>query len=123
MVRDVFAFFPDERYNDQPEFFTCYAHLGQHSACHIDYAKECEEAQYNEYHPLLIELIGQGYKDLNVLNAQTTEAHRPPTDREIKFGEGATHWLTVRIGSILKKNGKIKHWFINPVDGLRYSTR
>ena len=46
---DVFAYFPNEEYDDQ--YKTCYAHVGQHSACSEEYAMECEiatEAQYKE---------------------------------------------------------------------------
>lgn len=118
---DVFAYFPEIIHNDN--FKTCYAHIGQHSACHADYAKECKEANYNQYMGLLKELIGQGYKDLTVLNTQEIEAHRPPTERELKFGEGATHYLTVALSCVLNKQGDIKKWFVYPGDKLRYSTR
>ena len=66
---NVFAFFPDERYNYiEPDIYTSYAHIGQHSACHIDYANECKEAPEDEYTPLLNELIQIGYKDLIITN-------------------------------------------------------
>lgn len=66
---NVFAFFPDERYNSfEPGMFLSYAHIGQHSGCHIDYANECKEASKEDYLPLLKELKAQGYDDLNVLN-------------------------------------------------------
>ena len=71
----VFAFFPDMLYNVElygKDMKTCYAHLGQHSACAPEYIKECKEAKYNEYADLLKELIGQGYK-LEVLNKQEIE--------------------------------------------------
>lgn len=124
---NVFAFFPEmhnygSTHPDYKEMFICYGHIGQHSACHIDYANECKEANYNEYSDLLKELIAQGYKDLQVMNKQTIEAHREPTQGEIKFGEGATHWLTVALSCILNKKGNIKKWFIYPKDGLRYYT-
>lgn len=119
---DVFAYFP-EIIGDSKGNKTCYAHIGQHSACSPDYAKECKEALYSEYADLLKELIGQGYKDLVVLNTQGIEAHRPPTKGEIKFGEGATHYLTVALSCILNKKGEIKKWFVYPGDKLRYYTR
>ncbi len=124
---ELFEYFPNEHYH-HPEHqqyndvFTCYAHLGQHSGCHKDYAKEAKEANYNEYQDLLKELIWKGYKNLKVMNKQTIEAHREPTKAEIKFGEGATHWLTVALSETLNKKGDIKKWFINPYDGLRYYT-
>ena len=41
-------------------------------------------------------------------------------EAEIKFGEGAIHWLTVDIEKVKKPNGKLKKWFIH-TDGLRYN--
>jgi hypothetical protein len=52
---------------------------------------------------------------------ETVEYWRHPTQYEIKFGEGAIHWLTVKESDVRKKNGKLKKWFINPYDGLRYN--
>ena len=120
---DVFAFFPDQQYTHlDKNLFTCYAHIGQHSSCHIDYANECKEANYNQYSDLLKELIGQGYKNLVVLNTQVIECHRPPTKGEIKFGEGATHYRSFTIAQIgITKTGDIKKWFVAD-DGLRYYT-
>ena len=40
--------------------------------------------------------------------------------REIKFGEGAIHWLTVDIEKVQKPDGSLKKWFIH-TDGLRYN--
>jgi hypothetical protein len=103
----VFAFFPAEKYNSEPNLFTCYAHIGQHSACHLAYANECKQANYNEYQDLLKELIGLGY-NLNVLNSQTCDYHRKPTDSEIRFGYGATHHIEFTAKYFLKKDGNIK---------------
>jgi len=65
----ILAFFPNEKYNSiEPNVFTCYQHIGQHSACHIDYAKECKEATPEQYADLLAELKGQGYDDLEIIN-------------------------------------------------------
>lgn len=61
----VFAFFPEEV--DHDYFLTCYSHIGQHSACHPDYAKECKEATKDQYQDLKAELESIGYK-LKVLN-------------------------------------------------------
>lgn len=119
---NVFAYFPEYKYNIfEKDMFTSYAHLGQHSACHSDYAKECKEADYNQYWDLLRELIGQGYNNLQVMNGQEFEAHRQPTKSEIKFGHGATHYRTFKLAEHLKINGNIKKWFIAD-DNLRYST-
>lgn len=60
---EVFAFFPDDNYtNFSTDTKTCYAHTGQHSACHIDYAGECKEATPEQYNDLKNELTGIGYK-------------------------------------------------------------
>lgn len=53
-------------------------------------------------------------------NKTTIEYWRYPTPTEIKFGEGAIHWLTVDMASVTKPNGKLKKWFIGK-DGLRYN--
>jgi hypothetical protein len=67
--KDVFAYFPqDMDYTLQnPDLRGCYAHIGQHSACHPDYARECKEASPDEFKPLMEELESIGY-DLNILN-------------------------------------------------------
>jgi hypothetical protein len=75
---DVFAYFPNEKYYGDGETLaheysfdlrmrTCYAHIGQHSACHPNYASECKEASPDEFKPLMEELESIGY-DLNILN-------------------------------------------------------
>jgi len=125
---DVFAYFPEmvHNYNGyRPDNMTCYSHIGQHSACHPDYANECKEAPINEFTDLLRELIWQGYNDLQIMNSQTIQCHRPPTKGEIKFGEGATHYRDFPLSVIGLKKGKAiyKDWFIAPDDGLRYYTK
>ena len=118
----VFAFFPDMLYNVElygKDMKTCYAHLGQHSACLEEYAGECEEAKYNEYADLLKELVRQGYK-LEVLNNQVIEYHRKPTEYELFFGEGATHYRCFLIGDVVDSEGNLKKWIKTSGDGLRY---
>ena len=118
----VFAFFPEMDYNVPlygTEMKTCYAHLGQHSACLLSYADECREVQYYEYYALLQELIGQGYK-LEVLNSQEVELWRKPTAYEIKFGEGAIHYRDFLINEVLNKYGNLKTWIKAKDDGLIY---
>lgn len=51
---------------------------------------------------------------------KTVEYWRNPTPFELKFGEGALHWLTVDINTVLKPNGELKKWFMH-TDGLRYN--
>lgn len=60
----VFAFFPDEKYDDRVNMRTCYAHVGQHSACSIDYVAVCEEATPEQYKDLLAELRNIGYQPI-----------------------------------------------------------
>jgi hypothetical protein len=56
---DVFAFFPDMIEYDN--FYNSYAHIGQHSCCALDYAKECQEAKVSDILPLYQELTQIGY--------------------------------------------------------------
>lgn len=97
---DVFAYFPETIGNGQPGMFTSYAHIGQHSACHEDYAAECKEAELHQYQDLLKELIEQGYNDLLIMNSQKFEYGRNPTAAEIKFGNGAAHYRSFTAAEI-----------------------
>ena len=54
------------------------------------------------------------------MNERTVEYWRHPTTSEIKFGEGAIHYLSVDISRVLKPDGNLKKWFIH-TDGLRYN--
>lgn len=122
MGNGVFAYFPEmvHSYNGyRQDNMTCYSHIGQHSACHVDYANECKEADYNEYLPLLRELISIGYK-LEILNSQEIEAHRKPTAGEVKFGEGAIHYRTLPLSDFIKPDGNLKDR-IKANDNLTYS--
>ena len=51
---------------------------------------------------------------------ELVEYHRPPTKEEIKFGEGATHYMSFDICDVLKPNGRLKRWVRCKYDGLRY---
>jgi len=56
----------------------------------------------------------------NFLNTEI-ELHREPTKAEIKFGEGAIHYKTFTRNQVgFNKDGKLKRWFVNLDDGLRY---
>jgi hypothetical protein len=64
----IMAVFLKDYWNDlSKDTVTCYAHIGQHSACHLDYLKECTLAKKDEYLPLMEELTSIGYK-LKILN-------------------------------------------------------
>ena len=58
---ELFAFFPEEKYNQDPNLFNSYSHIGQHSACHIDYANESRDATPEERAELQKELEQIGY--------------------------------------------------------------
>lgn len=54
---------------------------------------------------------------------KTVEYWRNPTPYEIKFGEGAIHWLTIELKYVTKKDGTLKRWTLNPynkTDKKRY---
>ena len=57
---EVIAFMPYEICNWQG-YFTCYAHVGQHSTTCDQYFRQCRTAIQEEYEPLLNELISIGY--------------------------------------------------------------
>ena len=51
---------------------------------------------------------------------KTMEYHRNPTKWEIKFGEGALHYINVDIKIVTKKDGTLKKRFKH-TDGLIYT--
>ena len=57
----IYAFFPEESYSDDRWLFNSYSHIGQHSPCHIDYAKASTKATFKEYKDLAEELESIGY--------------------------------------------------------------
>ena len=69
-INDIFAFFPDEYDLFDLDMRSSYSHIGQHSACHVEYAKESRLATKDEYTPLREELKSIGY-DLVILNPFT----------------------------------------------------
>lgn len=49
------------------------------------------------------------------------EYHRPPTEGEIRFGHGATHYRTFPVEECCHPGTRIKKkWFVAKDDGLRY---
>lgn len=62
----VFAYFPNEADFDCFGNKPSYAHVGQHSACSVGYAGECNLATPEQYSSLKSELESIGY-DLNVI--------------------------------------------------------
>lgn len=65
--KTVFAFFPNEGYNSDQNMKISYAHIGQHSGCHKEYASECKQATKEQYSDLKTELESIGY-NLTILN-------------------------------------------------------
>lgn len=64
-TEDLFAYFPQHFYNKRTHGHgvrTCYSHVGQHSACTIEYAKESRVATPAEYADLKKELESIGYE-------------------------------------------------------------
>lgn len=57
---DLFAYFPFEKWCDNTN--TCYSHIGQHSACHPNYARVSREATLLESLDLFNELQSIGYR-------------------------------------------------------------
>ena len=56
---ELFAYFPNEIHSSNLR--TCYAHIGQHSPCSIEYANEAKKATKREYKELQKELENIGY--------------------------------------------------------------
>lgn len=61
----VYAYFPTVKHNDT--FNTCYSHVGQHSGCDKEYAKQSLPATPEQYKDLKEELESIGY-NLIVVN-------------------------------------------------------
>lgn len=67
---DLMAYFPKVAHSSngyRNDLKTCYSHVGQHSSCAVEYAKECRKATKAERQTLINELEGLGY-NLNILN-------------------------------------------------------
>lgn len=64
---DLFAFFPNEIFAQDPIMCSSYSHIGQHSACAREYKKESRYATKEEYAELCTELENLGY-NFKILN-------------------------------------------------------
>lgn len=58
---EVLAYFPNEFYNKDKYTRTCYAHIGQHSACVPDYIQGLNKASKEQAKELANELKQIGY--------------------------------------------------------------
>jgi hypothetical protein len=47
--------------------------------------------------------------------------HRKPTESEINFGHGATHYKDFKVKDVKKADGTIKKRLKCPIDGLIYT--
>lgn len=118
---EILAIFPDiiEKKQAGHIFYSCYAHLGQHSTAQDEFINNKKLASPDQYADLLKELVNQGYDDLKVMNTEETEYRRKPTNGEIKFGHGATHYMTF-IRWEIQKGLNWPKWLKTKNDGLRY---
>lgn len=62
---DIFAFFPEE--NELDDCRLSYSHIGQHSSCCFEYAKESRLATKEEYKNLYNELTNLVGYDLEIV--------------------------------------------------------
>ena len=68
---------------NRPDTCTCYAHMGQHSSCHIDYIMEkCVGASPDEYADLLRELTGPIGYDVKVISIDDVKSGEYTKQRE-----------------------------------------
>lgn len=71
---EVVAIFPNILYSEVlygSEMITCYMHIGQHSACDVEFADGLEDASFEEYKDLKNELENIGY-NLELNNMKKT---------------------------------------------------
>lgn len=104
---DVFAYFPEENYDNAGKFKTGYSHIGQHSAVHPQYAAESRPATPEEYADLKAELEGVGY-NLEVLENginETTSAGSAGGAAGYVGYAGPAAWGS---GDLMKTKGKSK---------------
>jgi len=69
----VFAAFPTLPGDDNPATMMAYAHVGQHSAAHMNYVSSAKPAKPAEYASLLSELKSIGYNPK--IMQKMTQAH------------------------------------------------
>ncbi len=79
---DVTAVFPTIP-GDYSGSMTCYAHIGQRSACSLGWYLQTRPAEPADYRPLLEELQAIGYDDLRIYS-RMTRRHREERRRELR---------------------------------------
>lgn len=101
VVNLLYKQFPDDKMNDSWDFVDDYFdHKYQHPDPHWFDTKEQVLEAFNKW------------------RNRTIQYHRNPTDAEIKFGEGATHYIDVPVKECMNDKGKPKKWLV--INGLRY---
>jgi len=71
---EVIAVFPATSW-DRAGNMTCYAHVGQHGACSLEWYRDTVPASLEESVELCAELVRQGYDDL-IVYRRMTQKHR-----------------------------------------------
>lgn len=120
---DVIAVFAQDAKEKRMGQRGCYTWQTEHSHGQPEYFAKLKAAKLNEYGDLLRHLVGRGYDNLQITNRQKFTAHRPPTEGEIRFGHGATHYRDFTAAQIgVNDKGQLKRRF-KAADGLIYSLR
>lgn len=104
---DVFAYFPELNSDENGRFKTSYSHIGQHSACDPEYAKESRLATPEEYTELKNELEGIGY-NLDVIDNDINETSTTGSVGGSGMGSGGYVTPTAWGGGDLTGNKKSK---------------
>ena len=58
---EILAYFPKLNHDTNGKFKVCYSHVGQHSACYLNYYRSCKKATPEQYSNLKTELESIGY--------------------------------------------------------------
>jgi len=72
---EVTAVFPCDPADRGGDMMTCYAHVGQHSGCSLQWYRTTRPATKEEAAPLLAELRSIGYTKLRVVQRISDEMH------------------------------------------------
>ena len=120
---NVFAFFPEVHYYSKlhpahNDNFSCYAHMGQHSNCHKEYAATCKEASPEQYKDLKAELESIGY------NLEIVKRGQSAFDAEVKIRVDLPllreqKLLLLNIPFNTKEQSEAIEGIINLIDGIQ----
>lgn len=83
-----------------------------------DFADDYFDHKYQHPDPHWFDTKEQVLEAFNKWRNRTIQYHRNPTDAEIKFGEGATHYIDVPVNECMNDKGRPKKWLV--INGLRY---